>query len=180
MDTFPVLEASMQMWRADNWYILADILREREWKVYCWKSNSPRRKFQKSSRTGRQRKDFTISTAMCTRTAPPGVFQFFHVRFPFVYHDWLRRYVTGHRPRSNDMHFLYGIFGIPVNILFYKILGSSYAEAYQGNRGTRPREQEGGKMWRFAGALTFFSFLAFSFCLGAFKCFCVYGRMDLS
>ncbi|KAF8782629.1 Potassium channel subfamily K member 16 like protein [Argiope bruennichi] len=50
---------------------------------------------------------------------------------------------------------VYGIFGIPVNILFYKILGASYAEAFQetvdlvqGNRKS--------VVWRIAGVLTFF------------------------
>ncbi|GIY01462.1 potassium channel subfamily K member 16 [Caerostris darwini] len=59
---------------------------------------------------------------------------------------------------------LYGIFGIPVNILFYKILGSSYAEAFQETvelvQGNRK-----GKMWRFAGALTFFIPCVFFFVL---------------
>ncbi|GFT29741.1 potassium channel subfamily K member 16 [Nephila pilipes] len=59
---------------------------------------------------------------------------------------------------------LYGVIGIPINILFYKILGSSYADAYQGTR-----ELVGGdkksKLRGYAGCMIFYVLCIFVFFL---------------
>ncbi|GBM22654.1 Potassium channel subfamily K member 5 [Araneus ventricosus] len=59
---------------------------------------------------------------------------------------------------------VYGIFGIPVNILFYKILGASYAEAFQETVDFVQGDRK-SMMWRVAGVLMFFIPCVFIFIL---------------